>query len=167
MIDFHWYILFIAALVPLIVGFIWYNPKVLGNAWMKASGVTPDSAKGANMGLIFGLTYLFALFIAFIMCSIVIHQLHLFSLFANDPASQDPTSETGMMLQGFMQKYGTNFRTFKHGAFHGVIAGIFFAMPVIAINAMFERKGFKYIAINAGYFIVTLALMGGIICQWI
>lgn len=167
MISFHWYILFLAALVPMVVGFIWYNPKVFGNAWMKAAGVTPESAKGANMGLIFGLTYLFSLFIAFIMCSMVVHQFHVFSLFANDPTAQDPNSEIGMMLKGFMDKFGSNFRTFKHGAFHGVIAGIFFALPVIAINALFERKGFKYIAINAGYFIVILALMGGVICQWI
>lgn len=167
MINFHWYILFLAALVPMVVGFIWYNPKVFGNAWMKAAGVTPESAKGANMGLIFGLTYLFSLFIAFIMCAMVVHQFHVFSLFADDPTAQDPTSEIGMMLKGFMDKFGSNFRTFKHGAFHGVIAGIFFALPVIAINALFERKGFKYIAINAGYFIVILALMGGVICQWI
>ena len=30
--------------------------------------------------------------------------------------------------------------------------------------AYFEKKGFKYIAINAGYFIVSFALMGGVIC---
>jgi hypothetical protein len=37
-------------------------------------------------------------------------------------------------------------------------------LPILSINAMFERKGFKYIAINAGYWIITLGLMGGIIC---
>ncbi|HRN41812.1 MAG TPA: DUF1761 family protein [Vicingus sp.] len=31
---------------------------------------------------------------------------------------------------------------------------------------MFERKGFKYIAINSGYWIITLGLMGGVICQF-
>lgn len=167
MVSFHWYILFIAALVPMVVGFIWYNPKVLGTAWMKAAGVNPDAAKGANMALIFALTYLFSLFIAFMLSAMVIHQFHILSIFANEPTASDPNSEIGMMLKGFMDKYGSNFRTFKHGAFHGVLAGLFFAMPVIAINAMFERKGFKYVAINAGYFIVTLALMGGVICQWV
>jgi hypothetical protein len=32
---------------------------------------------------------------------------------------------------------------------------------------MFEKKSVKYVAINAGYWIVTLAIMGGIICQWL
>ncbi|WP_308224826.1 DUF1761 domain-containing protein [Flavobacterium sp. J372] len=36
----------------------------------------------------------------------------------------------------------------------------------MAINALFERKSAKYVLINAGYFIVSLAIMGGIICQW-
>ncbi|HPH81947.1 MAG TPA: DUF1761 domain-containing protein, partial [Flavobacteriales bacterium] len=66
----------------------------------------------------------------------------------------------------FMSKYGNTFHTFKHGVFHGVLAGIFFALPVLGINSLFDRKSFKYIAINAGFWIVTLALMGGIICQF-
>ena len=54
-------ILLLAALVPLAIGNIWYNPKIgFGNAWMKASGMTEEKAKGANMILILGLTYLFS-----------------------------------------------------------------------------------------------------------
>ena len=41
------------------------------------------------------------------------------------------------------------------------------SFPILAINAMFERKTVKYIAINTGYWVVTLALMGGILCQWV
>jgi hypothetical protein len=46
------------------------------------------------------------------------------------------------------------------------MAGLFIAMPVLAINSMFENKGFKYNAINAGYWIVSMTLMGGVICQF-
>jgi len=46
------------------------------------------------------------------------------------------------------------------------MAGILFALPILATNAMFERKSFKYIAINAGYWIITIGLMGGVISQW-
>jgi hypothetical protein len=45
--------------------------------------------------------------------------------------------------------------------------GLFFALPVMGTNALFERKGFKYIAINVGYWTVTLALMGGVICHFV
>lgn len=66
----------------------------------------------------------------------------------------------------FLADYGTEFRTFKHGALHGFMSGLFFALPVTAINSLFEQKSWKYILINAGYWIVSLTLMGGIICAW-
>jgi len=162
--QFNFYIPFLAALIPLLIGFIWYNPKVFGKAWMKAADITEEKMKGANMAVIFGLTYLLSLFAAFSLVAITIHQTHLFSIFANDPGLQDPNSEIGMLFKSLMDKYGSNFRTFKHGVFHGTIAGFFIALPIIGINAMFERKKFKYIAINAGFWIVCLALMGGVIC---
>jgi hypothetical protein len=63
-------------------------------------------------------------------------------------------------------KYGHNFRTFKHGAFHGILSAVFFALPVLGIQAMFERRSGKYIFIHLGYWVITFVLMGGIICQW-
>ena len=65
-----------------------------------------------------------------------------------------------------MDKYGNNFRTFKHGFVHGILAGIFLALPLIAVNALFEKKGVAYIAINAGFWTINLALMGGVICAF-
>jgi hypothetical protein len=159
------FVLLGAALIPMVIGFIWYNPKVFGTAWMKATGLTPDSAKGMNMALVFGLTFVFSFFLAFAMCSLSIHQFHLNSLFFKQPIN-DPSTEAGALYKTIMDTYGQSYRTFKHGAFHGVLAGIVLALPIIAINAMFERKGFKYIAINAGYFIVCFALMAGVVCAF-
>lgn len=159
-------ILALAALVPLITGFIWYNPKVLGNAWMEAAGVTEDKLKGGNMALIFGLCYLFSFMLASALNGMVIHQNHLFSILINEPGLKEAGSEVNNLVTSFMAKYGSNFRTFKHGAFHGTLAGLFVALPLVGINALFERRGFKYIAIHTGYWTITIALMGGIICQF-
>ena len=159
------FVLLAAAVIPLLLGFIWYHPKVFGNAWMKASGMTEEKAKGANMALIFILVYVFSFLLAFAMCSMSIHQFHLYSLFYLQPI-EDPNTEAGALFKQVMDTYGSSYRTFKHGAFHGVIGGIVLALPVIAINAMFERKGFKYIAINVGYFILTFALMAGVVCAY-
>lgn len=151
----------IAALIPLVVGFIWYNPKTFGNAWMQAADMNEDKMKGANMGLIFGLSYVFSFLIGTVITMMVIHQNHVFSVFMDMEGYDE-------LLSKFMPdgEYGQNFRTFKHGAAHGVLTGLFFVMPIMATNALFERKGFKYIAINAGYWIVSMALMGGVICQF-
>jgi hypothetical protein len=159
-------IILVAALVPMILGFVWYNPKVFGKAWMAASGVTEDKMKGANMAVIFGVSFVLSFLLAMSLQFMVIHQWAIYSILANEPGLKDPSSEVGMMVANFMAKYGTNFRTFKHGAFHGTIAGIMFVLPVLGTNALFERKGFKYIAVNVGYWTVCLALMGGIICAF-
>ena len=112
-----------AALVPLIVGMIWYSPKVFGNTWMQVNGFTPEGMK-------------------------------------------DPNSAVSIMVKNFMDAYGTNFRTFKHGMFHGFLASVMFALPIITINSLFERRGWKYVALHATYWAVCLMLMGGILCQW-
>ena len=160
------YIPFVAALIPLIIGMIWYNPKVFGNAWMNSSGMTMEKAKGANMPLMMILSYVFSLLVAFSLMSLTIHQLSVFSIFNGDPTASDPNSEVGMILKTIQEKYWGNFRTFKHGALHGTIGGLFIALPIIATSALYERRGFKYIMISAGYWIVSMAIMGGVICAF-
>ncbi|MFQ5445779.1 MAG: DUF1761 domain-containing protein, partial [Saprospiraceae bacterium] len=144
-----------------------YNPKVFGAAWMKAADMTEDKMKGGNMVLIFGLSFLFSVMLAMILNGMVIHQYSIYSTLMNEPGFGDPNSEIGQFIADFMGKYGHNFRTFGHGALHGTMTGIFIILPVLATNAMFERKGFKYILVNTGYWTVCLAIMGGIICGWV
>jgi hypothetical protein len=67
----------------------------------------------------------------------------------------------------FMADYGTVLRTFKHGALHGFMSGLFLAFPLIAINGLFERKSWKYIFIHAGYWTVSMTIMGAIVCGWV
>ncbi|MBL7782638.1 MAG: DUF1761 domain-containing protein [Saprospiraceae bacterium] len=161
---FNWLALFVAALIPLLIGFVYYHEAVFGKAWMRESGVTPDP--NAGMARIFGLTYLLSLMLATILQTVVIHQAHVMSLLMNEPGINDPASEMGKWLTDFMAKYGNNFRTFKHGALHGTIAAVFIALPIVGINSLFERKSGKYILLHTGYWIITLALMGGIVCGW-
>ncbi len=149
-----------AAVSALFVGFIWYNPKVFGNAWMEASGMTEEKIKGGNMAKIFGFALLFAFMLATALPGIVIHQMGAYSLMGGDPSLALPSYEA------FMSDYSGAFRTFKHGALHGVLAGVFIALPIIGTNALFERRSAKYIFINSSYWIVTLGIMGAIICGW-
>lgn len=159
-------VLLAAAVIPMIIGFIWYHPKVLGTIWMQASGVTEDKLKSGNMALIFGLAFLLSFFMAFVIQFLVIHQMHAFSILGTQPDSSDPNSEASLMLKKFMELFGTSYRTFKHGALHGTMSGIFLAMPLVAITALFERRTFKYIAVHAGYWIICFGLMGGVICAF-
>jgi Protein of unknown function (DUF1761) len=53
--------------------------------------------------------------------------------------------------------------TFGHGAFHGTLIGIMMILPVVGTNALYENRNWTYIFVNSGYWVVSFALMGGIL----
>ncbi|MFT5971023.1 MAG: hypothetical protein ACI8ZO_001540 [Flavobacteriales bacterium] len=156
----------LAALIPVVLRLIWYNPKVFGTAWMEATGLTKADTKKGNMAVMLIVSYVFSLLLAFFMQFLVIHQAHLISILMEEPGFGEAGSTVQNLYESLMANYGKNFRTFGHGAFHGVIDAIFFVLPILGTNALFEQKGFKYIAVNVGYWIVCLALIGGVVCQF-
>jgi len=161
-----WAIL-VATLVPLVIGFIWYNPKVFGNAWMKATGMTMEQAESANMPKLLGLCFLFAFLVSFVLNGVVIHQNGFLSLLGMDPDFGKAGTQLNNYVENFKSTYGNLHRSFGHGAIHGGVFGLLTALPMIGTHAMYEQKSFKYIAINAGYWIVCSIIMGGIICAWV
>jgi hypothetical protein len=165
--GFNFYILLIAAVIPLVVGAVYYNDNVFGKTWMKVSGVTAEQIQSGNMLLIFGLSYLFGLFISFTMVGLSVHQSVISSIFTGAENYGLSAAESETLINEFLDKYGAFHRSFKHGVIHGIIATIFFAFPIIAINSLFERRGWKYIWIHSGYWLITLVLMGGVICAFL
>lgn len=151
--------LLLAALSTLVVGFIWYSPKVFGTIWMKETGLTEESMKGANMIKIFGLSIVYAFLISFVLQMVVIHQFGALGMIGGDTTKALPS------YNAFMADYGTAFRTFKHGALHGFMTGLFMIFPVIGTGALYERKSFKYVMVTSGFWIVSFMIMGGIICM--
>ena len=125
---------------------------------MQAAGMTEEKIKGGNMAVIFGLALVFAAMLAVLLMQFTNHQWGALGMVGGDPAIAKESFNT------FMGDYETAFRTFKHGALHGTMFGVFGALPIIGTNALFERKSAKYIFINAGYWIVTLGVMGAILC---
>lgn len=160
--DFNLLAILVAALSSFVVGFIWYNPKVFGTIWMKEIGMTEEKAQKGNMLKIFGLTFVYAFMLAFMMPNLVIHQSGALSMIGG-PMLIDSAKPS---YAAFMADYGDVFRTYKHGALHGFISGIFIALPIVSINGLFEQKSWKYMAIQAGYWTTILTTMGAIICGW-
>ena len=156
----------LTALVPLIVGFIWYNEKVFGTAWLKGAGLTPDSAKkGFNMPLVFGLTYVLGFFYSVALAFVVIHQFHIYSV--SLPSHGEQLSAAGQKwINDGMSMFGHSYRTYRHGALHATIFAVTAILPTITIGSMFERRGFAYIAINWGFWLVNSLIMGALICHF-
>ena len=157
-----------AALVPVLLGFIWYAPFVFGNILKKANGNADKPAQSAGrMGL--GLLFTFAgsYYIAsHVLGSIVIHQHGLYGMLAGNPDVHTPGTELYNTVQGLMDKYGNNYRTFKHGALHGSFTGLYLVFPILGIIAIFEPKSIAWVVIHSLYWIACLAIMGGIICAY-
>ena len=139
----NWLAILVSALIPLIIGAIWYHPKVFGTAWMHATGITEAKIKTMSPAK----AYIMALVLSVILS---------FYLYINVMIGGPDDMRHGQEL----------FMTFKHGAAHGAFLAIFVAFPVLATNAIFEMKSAKYIFINVFYWIVSLALMGGALNGW-
>lgn len=69
----NWLALVAAAVSTFVVGSIWYNPKVFGNAWMQSVGMTEEKAKEGNMAMIFGIGLIMAFIAAFFIGHLVDH----------------------------------------------------------------------------------------------
>jgi hypothetical protein len=160
--PFNLYAVLVASLVTLLLGMIWYSPKVFGPIWMKETGLTEEDLKKGSMLKIFGLTLVYSILFASVMPMLTIHQMGPLGM-VGGPALAETAKPS---YAAFLADYGDVFRTFKHGALHGFMAGLFFALPMIAINGLFERKSWRYISIHAGYWIVVMTIMGAIVCGW-
>lgn len=130
----NWLSMVISTLIPMIVGFAWYHKAVFGDAWMKSIGMTEEQAASGNMAMTMGISLVMAFILSFFLIN-----------FNNGPGQEG------------------QFDTFKHGAFHGVFIGIVVVMPVFVTNGLFEQKSWKNLFINLGYWLLTLALMGGVL----
>ncbi|CAA7389009.1 DUF1761 domain-containing protein [Chryseobacterium fistulae] len=159
MMQINFLAIFVAALVPLIMGFIWYNPKVFGQVWMEEAGLTEDKMKGTNVG-VFIFSLILSVLISYFLQFVTIHQFGALGMIGGDVMNANDS------YHAFMKDYGMAYRSFGHGALHSFIAGALFVFPLIAINAMFERKSWKYTMINTAYWTITITIMGGIICGW-
>ena len=53
-------------------------------------------------------------------------------------------------------------QTFVHGGFHGGLSAIMTAIPLVAVNYLYQKKSLKLFLIDAGYALAFFALAGGV-----
>lgn len=167
--EINWLIHIVAALVPMIIGFIWYNPKVFGNAWMKGVRLNEEQVRSGNMPLIFGLSFVLAFILSFAYKFLGDHHFAYQAFFRpieEHGMGVDATTAFGSELKGLIDGYGTRFHTWTHGLAHSFMITIFVLLPVMGTAALFERYSFKTFMINWGYWAVTIAIMFMLLAQW-
>ena len=60
----NWLAVFASTFSTFILGWVWFSKLMFGNAWMKVTGLTEESLKQANMGKVFGGSFVLILIAA-------------------------------------------------------------------------------------------------------
>jgi len=137
----------VAALIPTIFGFLYYNPKTVGGAWIKSTGKTEQELMdGFNLPLVMGLGLLLGLFLSFGLNALV-------------ELSHGSFDEAGKFTGG------SNY-TFGHGALHGAIIFVTIALPPFLMNALYERKTWTNTIIHLVFWLLVFACSAGLTDAW-
>jgi len=159
----NFYMFFVAAFIPLIIGSIYYGDFLFGKTWKRVNGLTDGDLDDGRLFTILGTTYFLGVVAAFFLSGVVIHQGNVFQMMM--PEAMEAGSAAQNQFNELIAQYGDKHRSFGHGALHGAIIAVFAVLPIVGINALFERRGWKYILIHTGYWLITFALMGGLLCK--
>jgi len=156
-------VLFGCAFIPFTVAVIWFHPKVFGGEkWKILANLTDEQNNKPIMPLQLALSILLNFFVSFGIFSVTVHATHVLAITGPNPEAL----QTGSGL-AFMQEYGGNFQTLQHGIGHGLIFGLLcFVIPILGYAVIFERKSFKYLLVNAGFWGISLTIMAMIISKW-
>ncbi len=138
----------VSTIIPMLMGFIYYNPALFGNAWMKANGFTKESLGNGPKPVL----YLLAMGVSFLLTM-------FFWSWVTGAGGVDK-------MQVVDPVDGHSYVTFKHGVAHGIIFGITVLLPIFATMAIFEKRKFSWAFINWGYWTITAILMCGVLSAW-
>ncbi len=154
-------ILAASAFIPFTLGYFWFSEKLFGGAYWDQIAQVPEEKHGpAKMGLLFS-SLILNFFAAFGIYCLTVHASGVFGLMGGD-AEAMKVGTAG----AFMAEHGQNFLTFKHGLVHGIQATLVMVLPAYGYVTIFEKKGWNYLLVNLGYWLIALSLMGGVISQW-
>lgn len=133
----NWIAILAAAVVQMIIGYVWYSPMLFGNTWMKLSGIKPpakldDAAKKAMM------KSMFWMFVGTIV--------------------------TAFVLSGFIGYAGA--KGILEGAFIGFMAWLGFMLTSHAGMVLFDRKPVQLYLLNVGHMLFGMVLAGAVLGYW-
>lgn len=136
----------VAALIPMVMGFIYYHPAVMGNRWMRANGFSQESITPPQPAM-----YILALAVSFLLSFFLM-------LWSTGNGGMDPGQVTA--------PDGHSYVTFGHGVVHGVLFSITVLLPIFVTSKIFEMRSWSWCFVNWGYWAVTACLMCGLLSAW-
>jgi hypothetical protein len=132
-IEVNFVAVLLAAIVSMVVGFLWYSPMLFGKPWAKLMGFTAESLKKAQktMGPMYALSFVAALVTAYVLS-------HVMTLSEN-------TFHYARMATGVSTAFWV---------------WLGFVAPVQLTDVIFGGKKWNLFFINSGYQLASLVVMG-------
>lgn len=135
----------VAALVPNVLGALYYGP-LLGKQWLASLNFTSEDLKGRNEPLIYGAALLLSFVVSFFL-KFMIELIH------------KDVGQNGELVFG-------SFHTFGHGAMHGAGLAIGLVIPIIISLGLFQKTKASNVIINCIFWLLCFSIMGGILDVW-
>ena len=139
--------LIVAALIPMIMGFIYFHPGLMGSVWMKANGFIKENMTPPKP-IMFLVAFVCSLLIAFFLWGWVTGAGGIETSQVKDPND------------------GHSFVTFQHGVFHGIAFSLLVLIPIFITMKIFEMRSWAWALVNVGYWSISVILMCGILSAW-
>ncbi len=133
MVEVNFLAVTVAAVLYMMIGFVWYSPGVLGESWMKAAGKTKHEigkTPSGKMRNIYLLTFIGALVMSYVL-AIFIFYIHATS--------------------------------FSQGVQVGFWLWVGFVATTSSGSYLFEGRSPKIYIINNGYNLLALMMMGALL----
>lgn len=128
-----------AASAAVAIGGVWYSPLLLGDIWVAEAGVTEAPIRAGDRAKTFAIALAALLVMSYGLAILI------------GPASE--------VADGF-------YSPSQQGAFHGFLTACGWTLSALVVVGRFERRSWKYLAVNGGYWIVAMTAMGGILGAW-
>lgn len=129
-VDLNWLAILVAALVPMVLGALWYA-LLFARLWMRAVGRRPEDMTGASLG--YALSALAAIVTSYTLARVV---------------RWAEVDDLG------------------NGVLVGVLLWLGFVATIIAVQTYYGGRSRTLWAIDAGYWLVSLLVMGAIHGAW-
>jgi hypothetical protein len=130
-VDINYVAVIIAALVPMVLGALWYSPALFARPWMRAVGRDEDELGGLGLGYVVSA-------IAAVLSSYALARIERWA----------------------------EVDDLWNGALVGLLVWLGFVAGLLAVLTYFGGRPRALWLINAGYQLVSLAIMGAILGVW-
>ena len=139
MVSVNWLAIIVAAIANMAIGFAWFSDAMFGKQWRKLMGVSESSMKPGNdfMVKMMVIGTIGALLMAFVL------------------AHAEVFAGSYLSTSGLILGLSTGFWNW-----------VGFMVPLHLASYLYEKRPVKLITINAGYWLVSMLVMGVIIAVW-